>query len=207
MSTRVYPLFLKLTGKRVLVVGAGAVALGKIESLLEAGARVDVVATVARAEVETLAASGLVELSRRAFAFDDVLGAWLVVSATNDTTVNREVQRACEAARVFFCAVDDMESGSAFFGSVLEREPFLVAISSRGEAPALTRLLREVIESVLPPEHWVQTARDLRARWKAEKRPFADRFPELVRRIAGGQLGSGINVGFEPAQSSQTKSS
>ena len=65
------------------------------------------------------------------------------------------------------------------------RPPFLVAISSSGEAPALSRLLREVIEGALPAPRWIAAARALRAEWKRDGTPMADRFPALVRKVLG----------------------
>lgn len=176
---RVFPLFLRLAGRRVLVVGAGSVAARKVAALVEAGAVVHVVAPQS-----SLARSARIQWDARPFAVEDVQGAWLVVAATSDPSVQRAVYEACEAARIFCVAVDDVPNASAFNGSVIRRDPFTIAISSSGAAPALTRLVREIIEHVLPEEEWVERARALRARWKAEKTPMGSRFAELVREIA-----------------------
>jgi len=178
-----YPLFLDLAERRVLVVGGGEVAARKVDELIAAGARVNVVAIDAVESIAGHAETGRVELVRRAFREDDVEGAWLVVAATNDANVNREVARACEARRVFVNAVDDPTNASAFFASILRRPPFLIAISTQGELPALSRLLREVLESVLPQEKWIERARALRRKWRAEKTPMSARFAELVRAL------------------------
>ena len=180
--TTPYPLFLRLEGRAVLVVGAGSVGARKIAELLDAGATVTVVATVVSPYVRALP----VTVHERAFETADVEGAWLVIGATNDAAVNRAIAAAADARRVFVNAVDDPESASAFFGAVLRRPPFVVAISSSGEAPALTRLLREVLEGALPQPHWVAAARALRAEWKRDATPMADRFPMLVRRVLDG---------------------
>lgn len=177
------PIFLRLSGRRVLVVGGGTVAARKVRDVIAAGARVDVVALAASPDVERLAAEGAITLARRAFEERDVEGAWLVIAATNDGSVNAAVAAACEARRVFVNAVDDPPNASAYFGGVLRRGPFTVAISSKGEAPALTRLLREVLEAALPPDRWIAEARALRAKWKAEKTPMEERFGELVGAI------------------------
>ncbi|MBI2391296.1 MAG: bifunctional precorrin-2 dehydrogenase/sirohydrochlorin ferrochelatase [Deltaproteobacteria bacterium] len=179
-----YPLFLRLNGRRVVVVGAGSVGARKIGELCAAGADVLVVAQEATAEVGALAERGEIALVRRAFADSDLDGAWLVIAATNDTQVNRAIAAAAEARRLFCNAVDDPPNASAFFGAVLRRPPFLVAISSSGELPALSRLLRVVLESALPEERWIVAARALRTRWKAEGTPMGERFAELVRAIA-----------------------
>jgi uroporphyrin-III C-methyltransferase/precorrin-2 dehydrogenase/sirohydrochlorin ferrochelatase len=152
----------------------------KVRELLAAGAKVTVVAPEVSAGLESEALT----IERRPFRAEDVDGAWLVIAATNDTNVNREVAAAAEARQIFVNAVDDPPNASAFFGALIRRPPFLVAISSSGQLPALSRLLREVLESALPEEKWVESARALRRKWKSEKTPMGDRFVELVRAIA-----------------------
>ncbi|HEX3343216.1 MAG TPA: bifunctional precorrin-2 dehydrogenase/sirohydrochlorin ferrochelatase [Polyangiaceae bacterium] len=181
-----FPLFLKLAGKCVLVVGAGPVAERKIESLLETAAEVRVVAPEATEGVERLATEGRVAWRARPFEDADVDGAWLVFAATSAPEVQAQVARATSARRVFCVAVDDPENASAYSGSLVRRPPFTIAISSGGATPALTRLVREVLEQVLPGEGWVEHATRLRAKWLAEGTPMADRFAELVRAFKPG---------------------
>jgi uroporphyrin-III C-methyltransferase/precorrin-2 dehydrogenase/sirohydrochlorin ferrochelatase len=176
-----YPLFLRLAGKDVLVVGAGAVAEKKIQDLAEAGAAVRVVALAATPAVEALFATGAIKLERRAFEEADVAGAWLVVAATTDPEVQARASAEAERLRVFAIAVDDPPNGSAYSASVIRREPITVAISTSGEAPALARLLREVIEQALPEQDWIESARALREKWKSEGTPMKSRFADLVR--------------------------
>jgi siroheme synthase-like protein len=181
------PLFLKLAGKTVLVVGAGAVAERKIESLLEVGARVRVVALAATDGVQQLAREGRVDWRARGFEDDDADGVWLAFAATDDAAVQERVAQATGARRVFCVAVDDPAHGSAYSGALVRRPPFTIAVSSSGATPALTRLVREVIEHVLPGDGWVEHARRLRAKWLAEGTPMGDRFAELVRDVKKGQ--------------------
>jgi uroporphyrin-III C-methyltransferase/precorrin-2 dehydrogenase/sirohydrochlorin ferrochelatase len=175
------PLFLKLEGRDVLVIGAGAVAARKIADLVAAGARVRVVAPKATPAIEALAASGVVTWSARAFAEADLDGAWLVVAATSDADAQRRAAEAATSRRVFIVAVDDIPNASAYSGAVIRRDPFLIAISSSGEAPALTRLLRQVLEQALPDSEWIEAARALREKWKADATPMGSRFGELVQ--------------------------
>jgi uroporphyrin-III C-methyltransferase/precorrin-2 dehydrogenase/sirohydrochlorin ferrochelatase len=179
-----YPLFLKLAGRAVLVVGAGPVAERKVEALLEAGAQVRLVAPDATAQLQAHAAAGRVDWIPRTFAERDVEGAWLVVAATSDAEAQRAVGAAANARRVFVIAVDDPPNASAYSGGVVRRPPFTVAISSSGATPALTRLVREIIEHVLPPADWVEHAKQVRARWMAEGTPMGERFGQLVRELA-----------------------
>ena len=170
-----FPLFLRLTGKRVVVVGAGNVAKKKIADLLEAGADVVVVAPA-----DDRAIPGVTRIER-AFVESDVDGAWLVFAATNDPAVQAAVTAAADARHLFSIAIDDPPNGSAYSASVIRRAPITVAISTTGEAPALARLLREVLEQALPDASWVEEARALRERWRAEGTPMTSRFAELVR--------------------------
>jgi uroporphyrin-III C-methyltransferase/precorrin-2 dehydrogenase/sirohydrochlorin ferrochelatase len=179
-----FPLFLKLAGREVLVVGAGAVGERKVESLLEAGARVRVVAPRAAEGVRRMAEAGRVAWTARAFEESDADGAWLVFAATADVAVQQRVAAAAGARRVFCVAVDDPANAGAYSGAVVRRPPFTIAISSSGATPALARLLREVIEHVLPGDAWVERAKELRAKWLAEGTPMGERFGELVREMA-----------------------
>ncbi|HEU4539062.1 MAG TPA: bifunctional precorrin-2 dehydrogenase/sirohydrochlorin ferrochelatase, partial [Polyangiaceae bacterium] len=184
-----HPLFLKLAGRRVLVVGAGPAVERKIDELVELGARVTVVAPRATERVRTLAAWGRLAWLARPYQSGDALGAWLVVSATGDPGVQRLVFDEASAQQTFVLALDDLEHGSAYAASLVRRPPFVIAISSSGEAPALSRLLRQVLERALPEERWVSAARALRARWRREGSPHASRFAELVAAFARDPAG------------------
>jgi len=179
-----YPVFLKLRDRAVLVVGAGEVAERKVTSLIEAGARVRVVAPRATARLRQLAQEGTIEWAERAFEAADATGAWLLVAATADGDVQRQVAAAGLASRTFVVSVDDPQHASAYSGAVVRRPPFTIAISSSGATPALTRLVREVIEQVLPGDDWIEHAKRLRATWIAEKKPMGSRFADLVRELA-----------------------
>jgi len=186
-SSLLLPLFLKLEGRTVLVVGAGAVAERKIAALLETAARVRVVAPEAIDGVRGLASAGRIEWSARAFDDGDVDGAWLVFAATPDASVQRRVSEAATARRVFCVAVDDPAHASAYSGAVVRRPPFAIAISSSGAAPALTRLVREVAEAALPSDDWIARAEQLRARWLADGTPMQERFEQLARELLDGR--------------------
>ena len=121
---------------------------------------------------------------RRPFAAGDVDGSWLVFAAA-PPEVNREVAAAAEAAQVFVVAVDDPPSCSAYGAGIVRRAGVTIAISSSGEAPALTGLLREGIEAVLPDDldAWIAEARRARIVWRAEGVPMAERRPRLLAAL------------------------
>jgi uroporphyrin-III C-methyltransferase/precorrin-2 dehydrogenase/sirohydrochlorin ferrochelatase len=179
-----FPLFLKLAGRDVLVVGAGPIGTSKARSLLEAGARVTVVAPEAEPELIELAAASALVLHARAFTDADVDGAWLVVAAATPE-VNRVVAAASEARRTFVLAVDDPTSASAYGAGVVRRGGVTVAVSTDGRAPALAGLLREALEAVLPDElaSWTAEAERLRGVWKARGVPMAERRPLLLEAL------------------------
>ena len=179
-----YPIFLKLRGRRVLVVGAGPVAERKIAALVEAAADVVVVAMEATPRIRERATNGDIAWHARAFIPSDADGAWLVVAATSDPAVQRAAAAAAEERRLFVLAVDDIANATAYSGAIVRRPPFTVAISSSGETPALTRLLREILEDALPPADWVEHAKALRAAWIASGIPAGSRFADLVRTFA-----------------------
>jgi uroporphyrin-III C-methyltransferase/precorrin-2 dehydrogenase/sirohydrochlorin ferrochelatase len=173
-----YPVFLKLAGRRVLVVGAGPIAAGKIEGLLAAGAVVEVVAPEVRLEIE---GAGVV-IHRRAFRPSDVDGAWYVVAAA-PPAVNRQVLEAGEARRVFVNSVDDPDHASAYAGGVVRRDAVTIAISTGGRAPAMAGLLREAIDAWLPGnlDAWLIAADEARREWKAHGVPMEERRPQLLQ--------------------------
>ncbi len=173
-----YPAFLKLRGRRVVVVGAGPVAASKLRGLLDAGAEVTVVAPE---WVDEVAAAGVTRIERE-FRPSDLDGAWLVVAAATPS-VNREVAEAAEARCVFVNAVDDPPNASLYLGGVVRRAGVTFAVSTDGLAPALAGLLREGLDAVLPTEElerWLSEAARMRRRWRAEQVPMEARRPELL---------------------------
>ncbi len=173
------PLFLDVTGRAVLVAGAGTIASRKALDLVEAGARVRVVAPRISAELAA-ARSEALTIEQRSFEERDLDAMWLVFAATDDPVVQKRIADECERAQVFCVAIDDPPNATAYGGAILRRGPITVAISTSGEAPALARLMREVFEQALPDASYVEAARALREKWKADKVPMASRFAELL---------------------------
>jgi siroheme synthase-like protein len=181
------PLFLDVTGREVLLVGGGRVAAGKLGQLASAGARVHVVASRLSLDLEQVARSlepRDITISSRAFTPGDLEGVWLVVAAATPE-VNREVARAAEIRRVFVNAVDDPGNASAYLSGVIRRDGMTIAISTSGDAPALTALVREALDAVLPQDldNWMRTARDQRSIWRREAVPMEQRKPCLLRAL------------------------
>jgi len=144
------PIFVRLEGQPVLVVGAGSVALSKIESLRAAGAAITVVAPAAVPSVQDLAKDGDILWHQRPFIPDDLDGVFLVIAATNDSDVNRAVYGEARVRNVLCNAVDDPPNCDFYFGSVVRRGDLQIAISTGGESPALAQRLRREIDAQLP---------------------------------------------------------
>ncbi len=172
-----YPTFLRLTGRRVVLVGGGRVAAGKLQSLLAEGARVTVVAPEIRPE---LAQPGVV-LERRGFEDADLNDAWYVVAAA-PPDVNRQVLEAAERRQLFVNAVDDPPNATAYAGGVVRRDGVTIAISTDGRAPALAGLLREALDAWLPGDldEWMSAADQARRTWKRDGVPMERRRPMLL---------------------------
>jgi uroporphyrin-III C-methyltransferase/precorrin-2 dehydrogenase/sirohydrochlorin ferrochelatase len=175
-----YPVFLNLTDRRVVVVGGGPVAASKIEGLLREGARVTVVAPDVRPEIEASA----VEIIRRPFEDSDLDDAWWVVAAA-PPDVNRRVREVAERRRVYVNAVDDPRHATAYLGGVVRRAGMTVAISTDGRAPALAGLMREAIDAWLPQDldRWMVAADEAREQWKRDGVPMHRRRPQLLETL------------------------
>lgn len=177
MHIALFPVYLKLNGRRVVVVGAGPVAASKLAALQAVGAEIVVVAPEVCAQIR---AAG-VSIVQRGFAAADLDGAWFVVAAA-PPDVNRRVAEAAETRHVFVNAVDDPPNATVYLGGVVRRAGVTVGISTDGAAPALAGLLREAIDAMLPHdlETWMLRAHELRRTWRERQIPMADRRPELL---------------------------
>ena len=144
------PIFTDLTGKAVLLVGGGHVALRKARTLLSAGAVLTVVSHQFEAEFYDWQQQQKAHLIQGDFDAAQLTGHWLVLAATDDDAVNAAVHQAATARQIWVNTVDDQDKCEFIFPSIIDRSPILVAISSGGTAPVLVRRLREKLETLLP---------------------------------------------------------
>jgi uroporphyrin-III C-methyltransferase/precorrin-2 dehydrogenase/sirohydrochlorin ferrochelatase len=181
--TDLLPLFLNLSGRTVVLVGGGRVAAAKLRQLLAADASVRVVAPIVADDIAD-ALGPNVTIIRRGFAASDLDEAWLAVAAATPD-VNRAVADAAHERRLFVNAVDDPANATAFLSGVVRRSGVTIAISTSGDAPALTSLLRDALDAVLPGDlaRWMQTARSERAVWRRDGVPMTERKPQLLRAL------------------------
>jgi precorrin-2 dehydrogenase/sirohydrochlorin ferrochelatase len=170
---KLYPMMVDLTGKRCLVVGGGAVAARKVALLVECGAGVEVVSPKATARLLALASSGQIRLRRRAVRASDLPGAFLVVVATNDPAVNREMAGRVKRGGGLVNVADDPMACSFLVPSMIRRGDLTIAISTGGGSPALAKMLRQRLDQTIGPEYkaFVAALRLLRER---TRRAIAD---------------------------------
>jgi siroheme synthase-like protein len=166
-----FPIFLKLEGRRCLVVGAGTIAEGKIRGLLDAGASVQVVAPEAIAQIQKLAFDGVLTWNPRRFEMHDLDGKVLVITATSSAEVNAQVFRAARERNVLCNSVDDPENCDFYYGAVVNRGDLQIAISTNGQSPALAQRLRQELEEQFGPEYkaWVAELGEAREQLSAKK--------------------------------------
>ncbi len=141
-----YPVFLNLEGKFCVVIGGGRVAERKIKSLLECGAKVKVISPDITPGIEKLHEEAKILLEKRPYQRGDLEGAWLVIAATSDPEVQKEVFEEAEFRKIFCNVVDVPEKCSFIVPSVVRRGELCLAISTSGASPALARRIRERLE-------------------------------------------------------------
>jgi len=161
-----FPIFVKLQGHLVIMVGGGSVAEGKIAGLLAAGARVRVISPAVTPAFAELVRDRKIDWLPKVFEPGDLRGAFLVIAATSAPDVNAAVFREAEACGILCNAVDDIEHCHFYYGSVVQRGDLQIAVSTNGKSPALAQRLRRQLEAQFGPEYevwleWLGAAREL----------------------------------------------
>lgn len=178
-----FPIFVALTGQTCLIVGGGRIAYRKAVLLNKAGAKLKVVSLTIADDLRELVEAGGGECALREFTESDLDGCRLVVSATDDSHLNRQVSESAQQRQLPVNVVDSPEFCSFITPSIVERGPITIAISSGGAAPVLVRSLRAKIEGMVPVAYagLASLARSFRGRVKAaiatesERRHFWER--------------------------------
>lgn len=155
--TSLFPMFMKLEGRRCLVVGAGKVGEPKIGGLLETGARIRVVAPEATAAVREWAREGKIQLELRAFRADDLDGEFLAVVATSSRALNEQVYQEARKRGMLCNVVDVPDLCDFFYPSVVRRGDLQIAVSTAGQSPSLAQKIRKDLEQQFGPGYasWV----------------------------------------------------
>lgn len=188
-----YPVFMNLKDKPVLVVGAGHVAVGKIRPLLEAGAKVTVVAPWVHPDIPQ--DHPKLHLVQRSFEDEDLEHKFLVIAATDQPEVNHHIHELGEAKNMLVNVVDDTPYCNFILPSITRQGPLAIAVSSSGTSPTLARKLRQrITEEILEP--WLGDFAIFLGAWRAPINPhlptfemkkafwqrvMSSRVPQLVR--------------------------
>jgi precorrin-2 dehydrogenase/sirohydrochlorin ferrochelatase len=179
-SAKLFPMFLKIAGRPCLVVGAGAVAESKIASLVEAGAKVRVIAPTATKRIRLWAEAKTIEWQRRGFQPQDLAGVFLVVAATSSRELHEEIFKEATRRGVLCNIVDVPELCDFYYPAVVQRGALQIAISTSGRSPALAQRLRKELEEQFGPEYeeWMGQLGDAR-----DVQQAGDSDPEERKRL------------------------
>ncbi len=150
-----YPVFLKVSDKRCVVVGGGDVALRKVRTLLEYGAGVEVISPDLCPELIKLAETGEIAVQRKLYQPGDLKGALIVIAATDEHGVNLEVVKEASSTGILVNVVDDSRNSDFIVPSCLRRGDVTIAVSTAGRSPALARKIRARLEKDLGDEYAV----------------------------------------------------
>jgi siroheme synthase-like protein len=179
------PVFLKLKGRRCLVVGAGTVAEAKVRSLLGSGADVYVVAPKATEKLKQWAREGKLVWHAHSYQPSHLEGMFLVIVATSSRRLNERVSQEAAQRRVLCNAVDDPAHCDFFYGAIVRCGPLQIAISTSGCSPALAQRLKREIAKQFGPEYgaWVEQLGEARRRLLAQSMN-PKRLQQLLQRMA-----------------------
>ncbi len=183
-----FPIFVKLDGRRCLVVGAGKVGEGKIKSLLGTGACVQVVALHATETVQAWASAGAIHLELRPFAPNDLDGAFLAIVATGVTELHKTIYAEAQRRGALCNVVDVPEYCDFYYPAVVQRGDLQIAVSTNGQSPSLAQRLRQQLERQFGPSYagWVAQLGETRRRVLAsDLDPEQKR--ELLHSLASGE--------------------
>jgi siroheme synthase-like protein len=180
-----FPIFVKIEGRLIVVVGGGNIAETKIPSVLAAGARIRLVAPSITPQIAEWVRFGKIDWLPKQFEAVDLNGAFIVIAATSAPGVNEAVFREAEARGTLCNAVDDLEHCHFYYGSVVQRGDLQIAISTNGKSPALAQRLRTEFEADFGPEYevWLQWLGAAREALRASG-PSSETSKKLLHELA-----------------------
>jgi precorrin-2 dehydrogenase/sirohydrochlorin ferrochelatase len=149
---KLYPVMLRVAGKRAVVIGGGLVAMRKIKDLLDCGALVTVISPQIDESIHNLCAlyPDKIKIINRDYKRRDIAGAFIIFSATDNERINRDVSRDARKKNIIINTADDPENCTFFVPSWFNRKGIIIAVSTSGISPALSARFRRKIEEVIP---------------------------------------------------------
>ena len=181
-----FPAFLKLENRLIIVIGGGSIATQKIPSLLQSGARVRVISPKLHSRLAEYVRRREIDWHPKPFSPDDLEGAFLVIAATSIRELNASVFAEAERRSILCNSVDDIDCCHFYYGSVVQRGNLQIAISTNGKSPALAQRLRKELEDQFGPEYevwleWLGAAREvIRAQSSGAEAETAKRWLHLL---------------------------
>ena len=152
---RYYPVHLDIQNRNCLVVGGGAVGTRKVVTLLDCGANVTVISPVVSQQLQDFAISGLIEVRERSYQSGDLDGMFLVIGATDDEGLNRQISRDADQLNTLCNIADRPEVCNFILPAIVQREDLVITISTSGKSPALAKKLRKTLEYQFGKEYGI----------------------------------------------------
>src|SRR5271163_2588950 len=184
-----FPIFVKLEGRLIVVVGGGNVAEAKISGVLAAGARIRLIAPAITAQIAEWVRFGKIDWLPKEFATTDLDGAFLTIAATSAPGVNEAVFCEAESLGILCNAVDDIENCHFYYGAVVQRGDLQIAISTNGKSPALAQRMRKELEETYGEEYaqWLEKLGATRNALRA-KATGCERIKAILHRLASREM-------------------
>lgn len=188
-SMRYHPLFVDLTGRRVVVIGGGRVAERKVRQLLDCRARVTVISPTLTSRLQLWHSKGMIRWRSRRYRRCDLHGAWLAISATDQPVVNRQIAIDGRRRKIWTNVVDDPKRSSVIAPAWFRRGALVVAFSTGGASPALAQQLRRRLTKEIGADYaaYVALLARLRRRIHRQVPDVAER-QRLMRRLLKADL-------------------
>ena len=177
------PIFINIRKKPCLVIGGGDIALRKINLLLKARAEVYCLSPLFCKGIKNLSKDGHITLINKSFDQADIKDYSIIIAATDDSSVNSSISAIAQVKKIPVNVVDSPELSSFIMPSIVDRSPLIIAVSSSGKAPVLSRIIRAKLETVIPSAYGIladiageyrqkvkdrfSTIKDRRAFWEA----------------------------------------
>ena len=152
---RYYPVHLDIQNRDCLVVGGGSVGTRKVITLLDCGAKVTVISPVVSPQLRDFATSGSIKLSERRYRSGDLDGMFLVIGATDDEELNRQISNDADHLNTLCNIADRPEVCNFILPSIVQRDDLVITISTSGRSPAMAKKLRKTLESQFGEEYGV----------------------------------------------------
>ena len=189
-TMRYSPVNLDIQGRSCLVVGGGSVGARKVDTLLKCGAAVTIVSPETTAQLDRLAAEGSVQLEKRPYRSSDAKGRFLVIGATDNERLNRQIHADAEENNVLCNIADRPEICNFILPAIVQRGDFMLAISTAGKSPAFAKHMRLLLENQFGPEYGrlLDLMGAIRKRLLADAHEPEAHKPLFEQLIAGGLL-------------------